>query len=139
MSAPTEVELYFVKGKIERWLRFGKPISERTLDRRRRIATFAPGAHLRLHALGRRMGMGRSSRASTFCAPARRRALLDRSRRQARRGDSVADGGLGEGSARPARHRRRRSARLLPQEFVPTIGATSTTGSLLASAAPLFA
>lgn len=44
MSAPTDVELYFVKGKIERWLRFGEPISERTLDRRRRIATFAPGA-----------------------------------------------------------------------------------------------
>ncbi|WP_036280558.1 DUF2840 domain-containing protein [Methylocystis sp. ATCC 49242] len=44
MSAPTEVELYFVRGKIERWLRFGKPINERTLDRRRRIATFAPGA-----------------------------------------------------------------------------------------------
>jgi hypothetical protein len=43
MSAPTEVELYFVKGKIERWIRFGKPISERTLDRRRRLATFAPG------------------------------------------------------------------------------------------------
>jgi hypothetical protein len=44
MSAPTQVELYFVKGKIERWLRFGKPIRERTLDRRRRVATFAPGA-----------------------------------------------------------------------------------------------
>jgi hypothetical protein len=44
MSAPTEVELYFVRGKIERWLRFGKPISERTLDRRRRVATFEPGA-----------------------------------------------------------------------------------------------
>jgi hypothetical protein len=44
MSAPTEVELYFLKGKIERWIRFGAPISERTLDRRRRIATFSPGA-----------------------------------------------------------------------------------------------
>lgn len=44
MSTPTEVELYFVKGKIERWPRFRTPISERTLDRRRRVATFAPGA-----------------------------------------------------------------------------------------------
>ncbi|MDJ0450412.1 DUF2840 domain-containing protein [Methylocystis sp. JR02] len=44
MSASTEVELYFVRGKIERWLRFGKPISEQTLDRRRRVATFTPGA-----------------------------------------------------------------------------------------------
>jgi hypothetical protein len=42
MSAPTEVELYFLKGKIERWIRFGTPIGERTLDRRRRISTFAP-------------------------------------------------------------------------------------------------
>lgn len=44
MSAPTEVELYFLKGKIERWIRFGAPISERTLDRRRRIAVFEAGA-----------------------------------------------------------------------------------------------
>ncbi len=42
MSAPTEVELYFVKGKIERWIRFGSPIYEHRLDRRRRIASFAP-------------------------------------------------------------------------------------------------
>lgn len=42
MSAPTEVELFFMRGKIERWIRFGTPISERTLDRRRRIAVFAP-------------------------------------------------------------------------------------------------
>jgi hypothetical protein len=42
MSAPTEVELFFLRGKIERWIRFGTPISERTLDRRRRIAVFAP-------------------------------------------------------------------------------------------------
>lgn len=44
MSAPTEVELYFVKGKIERWIRFGTPISDHTLDRRRRLVSFAPGA-----------------------------------------------------------------------------------------------
>ncbi len=42
MNTPTEVELYFMKGKIERWIRFGTPINELTLDRRRRIATFAP-------------------------------------------------------------------------------------------------
>lgn len=44
MTAPTEVELYFLKGKIERWIRFGTPIGERTLDRRRRVAAFEPGA-----------------------------------------------------------------------------------------------
>ena len=44
MSASTEVELYFVKGKIERWIRFGTPVSDQTIDRRRRIVAFAPGA-----------------------------------------------------------------------------------------------
>jgi hypothetical protein len=44
MTALTEVELYFLKGKIERWIRFGAPVNERTLDRRRRIASFAPGS-----------------------------------------------------------------------------------------------
>ncbi len=44
MTAPTEVELYFLKGKIERWIRFGTPVSERTLDRRRRIVSFEPGS-----------------------------------------------------------------------------------------------
>ncbi|MGD9656992.1 MAG: DUF2840 domain-containing protein [Methylocystis sp.] len=44
MTRLTEVELYFLKGKIERWIRFGAPVSERTLDRRRRIASFAPGS-----------------------------------------------------------------------------------------------
>ncbi len=44
MTALTEVELYFLKGKIERWIRFGAPVSERTLDRRKRITSFAPGS-----------------------------------------------------------------------------------------------
>jgi hypothetical protein len=44
MNALTEVELYFVKGKIERWIRFGTPIIDQTIDRRRRIVSFAPGA-----------------------------------------------------------------------------------------------
>lgn len=44
MTALTDVELYFLKGKIERWIRFGAPVSERTLDRRRRVASFAPGS-----------------------------------------------------------------------------------------------
>lgn len=44
MSAPTDVELFYIKGRIERWIRFGKPIREQTLDRRRRIASFAPGS-----------------------------------------------------------------------------------------------
>ena len=44
MSAPTEVELVWIKGKIERWIRFGQPIGTRILDRRRRVLVFAPGS-----------------------------------------------------------------------------------------------
>jgi len=44
MSASTEVELVWIKGKIERWIRFGRPIETRILDRRRRVLVFAPGA-----------------------------------------------------------------------------------------------
>jgi hypothetical protein len=40
----TEVELRWVEGQIERWLRFGQPASERIIDRRRRVVGFAPGA-----------------------------------------------------------------------------------------------
>jgi hypothetical protein len=44
MTAPTEVELFFIKGKIERWIRFESPLNERTLDRRRRIVSFEADA-----------------------------------------------------------------------------------------------
>jgi len=40
----TEVELLWLEGQIERWLRFGRPAGERIIDRRRRIVAFAPGA-----------------------------------------------------------------------------------------------
>ena len=85
MSAPTEVELYFLKGKIERWIRFGTPISERTLDRRRRISTFAPDS---IFAFMRWASNGHGtlvSRIDILRALQRRRRLFDRSRRQARR------------------------------------------------------
>jgi hypothetical protein len=41
---PTEVELLFHPGLIERWIRFGRWTEERILDRRRRMVGFAPGA-----------------------------------------------------------------------------------------------
>ena len=40
----TEVELLWLDGAVERWLRFGKPIEEVIIDRRRRLVSFAPGA-----------------------------------------------------------------------------------------------
>lgn len=38
----TDVELLWLEGQIERWIRFGKPAGERLVDRRRRIVRFAP-------------------------------------------------------------------------------------------------
>jgi len=40
----TEVHLTWIEKKIEFWLRFGRPVEERILDRRRSIASFAPGS-----------------------------------------------------------------------------------------------
>ena len=40
----TDVELLHLAGRMERWIRFGKPVVERVVDRRRRVVSFAPGA-----------------------------------------------------------------------------------------------
>jgi hypothetical protein len=40
----TEVELLWLEGQIERWVRFGRPAAERLIDRRRRVLSFTPGA-----------------------------------------------------------------------------------------------
>ena len=42
--ALTEVELFWWEGRIERWIRFGRSVEERVLDRRRRVLAFPPGA-----------------------------------------------------------------------------------------------
>jgi hypothetical protein len=39
----THVDLTFRPGRIEHWLRFGKPVSWTVLDRKRSIASFRPG------------------------------------------------------------------------------------------------
>lgn len=45
MTEPlTSVELVFYRDRIERWLRFGRDVGERILDRRRRLILFAPDA-----------------------------------------------------------------------------------------------
>lgn len=44
MNGLTHVELLWIEGRIERWIRFGRIAEERVLDRRRRVVAFAPGA-----------------------------------------------------------------------------------------------
>jgi hypothetical protein len=43
MTALTKIELCWLEGKIERWIRFGRDVDERILDRRRRVLAFKPG------------------------------------------------------------------------------------------------
>jgi hypothetical protein len=43
-SSPTEVQLIWLKGQFQRWIRFGRPAAEQQIDRRRRVVAFAPGA-----------------------------------------------------------------------------------------------
>ncbi|HUB97302.1 MAG TPA: DUF2840 domain-containing protein, partial [Stellaceae bacterium] len=39
----TRVELTWLEGRIEHWIRFGRDCGETILDRRRRVLSFAPG------------------------------------------------------------------------------------------------
>ncbi len=49
LSTPlTDVELIWLEGRVERWIRFGRPVAERIIDRRRRAISFPPGAVLAL-------------------------------------------------------------------------------------------
>ena len=55
--ALTQVSLTWIEGAIEQWIRFGRVASERIVDRRRRVLSFAPGApfallHWRANAFG---------------------------------------------------------------------------------------
>ncbi|MFW7270039.1 DUF2840 domain-containing protein [Gluconacetobacter sp. Hr-1-5] len=38
----TSVELTWIEKRIEHWIRFGHPVEDRILDRRRRLMSFAP-------------------------------------------------------------------------------------------------
>jgi hypothetical protein len=40
----TRVELTWLEGRIEHWVRFGRDCGETILDRRRRVLSFAPGS-----------------------------------------------------------------------------------------------
>lgn len=43
-STATTVELIWLRDRLQRWVRFGRPADEIVHDRRRRAVTFAPGA-----------------------------------------------------------------------------------------------
>lgn len=40
----THVDLFWQEGVQQHWLRFGRPVSDKIIDRHRRVASFAPGA-----------------------------------------------------------------------------------------------
>ena len=40
----THVELTWLEKRIEHWIRFGRIVSEKVLDRHRRVVSFAPGS-----------------------------------------------------------------------------------------------
>ena len=44
MSDLTTVELLWLEKRIENRVRFGRPVSEKVLDRNRRVLAFAPGS-----------------------------------------------------------------------------------------------
>lgn len=44
MSPFTRVDLLFDKGRIERWIRFGRIVEQKVLDPHRRLVFFAPGS-----------------------------------------------------------------------------------------------
>src|SRR5262249_2202014 len=44
MSDLTQVELFWLKKRIENWIRFGRIAQETILDRNRRVVSFAPGS-----------------------------------------------------------------------------------------------
>lgn len=40
----TNVDLVWLKARLQRWVRFGRPAADNQLDRRRRTVSFAPGS-----------------------------------------------------------------------------------------------
>ena len=44
MSDLTQVELFWLKKRIENWVRFGRVAQETILDRNRRVVSFVPGS-----------------------------------------------------------------------------------------------
>lgn len=44
MTFQTRVTLTWIEGEIEQWIRFGREVGDRIIDRRRRELSFAPGS-----------------------------------------------------------------------------------------------
>lgn len=47
-SDVTQIDLTWIEGKIEHWIRFGRQCGERFIDRRRRVVMLRPGEHFAL-------------------------------------------------------------------------------------------
>lgn len=71
----TWVELVWVEGRIERWIRFGQPVEDRILDRRTRLVAFAPGTLFGFVRWSREPGGAVASRIDVLRAVPRGRAL----------------------------------------------------------------
>ena len=121
MTALTEVELIHLEGKIERWIRFGREVQERILDRRRRVLALAPGAVRHAGPLDRRSHADRKPRRSSGAVAERgrrphadhagdlrkpRRALRPRRRSLKRPQQHHCGRGLPPGTLRPLRGER---------------------------------
>jgi len=99
MTELTHVELEWVKGRIENWIRFGRIAEQRIIDNERRVVSFAPGgifafirwaANLRngpvahRHPTGSRPGCT-PSRPFRVCAQAARACCISLAGRRSRR------------------------------------------------------
>ena len=108
MTLRTEVELYWHEGRIERWIRFGREVEERIVDRRRRVVAFAPGAVFAFVRWASNDFGTLVSRIDIVRAVDQGRGSRHRARRDARRRRAPPRLWLAQGAARAAGDRRRR-------------------------------
>jgi len=107
----TQVELLWLKQRIENWIRFGRIADETIINSNRRVVSFSPGS---IFAFVRWASNDYGTVASRIGHPARdhaRRALFDRALRAPRRRNPLTACGLAQGRKGAAGHRRHRGAR----------------------------
>ena len=114
----TRVELTWLEKRIENWIRFGKTASEKILDRRRRIVSFAPGSIFAFVRWASNDFGTVISRIDIVRAVARA-SVLDRAICAARRRHPVAARRLAEGRTRASRDGCCRGAGIDPADAAP--------------------
>ena len=107
----THVELTWLEGRIEHWIRFGHDASETILDRRRRVLSYAPNSVFAFVRWASNDFGTIVSRIDIVRAIDRREVLSDAAFRPSRRRDSAADQRVAESRARAAGDRCRRGTR----------------------------